>query len=131
MSELTRREALSALGALAATRWDAEGFDDPPEEWDPIEGPMDVVDVDPARPSLTGEGPLGGFLLDRDDVADAALSVWYDRPGVYVSLEVEGEGDVYAGGSGMLDPDQARDLAVALYQAAEELERRPDGEADE
>lgn len=127
MSEVTRRQYLGALAAGAAANWEESDYDiENVEEWgDEIEH----VSIGRFTPlAYAGSADLGhsGFSVERRDVTDPMTAVWYNRRGVIVSLEAEwelGEYDAYSGGSADFDPDEARDLAVAIYQAAEELER--------
>jgi len=123
MIEQTRRSILETIGALAATRWDAEGFG--PEDVDGWAGPTGGVretgQFAPTWMLTSGEGPAASWRMENQKFDERTLRVLYDHGGVQVDIEAEGDG-VRGGALVELQPEQARELAVSLYQAAEEQE---------
>lgn len=123
MIEQTRRSILETIAALAAARWDAEGFG--PEDVDGWEGPTGGIretgEFSPMRMLTSGEGPAAMWRMEDRKFEKRTLRVLYDHGGVQVDIEAEGDG-VRGGTLVELQPDQARQLAVSLYQAAEEQE---------
>lgn len=133
---MERREFIEGVAALTATRWDAEGHDpENIEEWAPTEpGTYTTGEFSPVYLSTSGSVPGGEWLLEDSDFTERSIQVFYDQRKVNLGVSGEGEG-IDGGLLAELNPDQARELGAALYQAAEELERRPgpgpeDGGAD-
>lgn len=126
----TRRQVLGTLGALATTRRDAAGYDlgdveaaaaDQGVGW----ASLGDLDVDGFGADVTGA--VAGAALDADETADAAVEVAYSDDAVYLLGEaaaalddVDGSADARTSAATHLSSDQARELAGALYQAAEE-----------
>lgn len=132
MSEATRRQYLGALAAAAAASWEDADYDiENVDEWgDKIEH----VNIGSFGLSLfRSNADLGysGFLVENDSVEEPTAEVWYDGDGVTVSLEADLADGHYSGSAGEFDPDEAREFAVAIYQAAEELERWQEAIGDE
>lgn len=123
---MQRRDFMSAVAALAATRWDNEDYDiENAEEWEPIDsGTYETGRFSPDYLSASGQGKFASWLLEDDDLPERTMEVFYSPQAVHLTFEGS-DGDVRAGGLADLTTDQARDLAAALYQAAEELDRRP------
>lgn len=120
---LERREVLQALGALAAAGWDADGVDlNRADEWgERIAADVGQVDLQGgAAEIMTAHAHAG---VERDAATGGFGEVAYaDRHGVAVSAEIDTDGAPSASAAAYLTPEAARELAVALYQAAEELE---------
>jgi hypothetical protein len=127
MIERTRRSILRTIAALAATRWDNEGFG--PGDVDGWEGPTGGVretgEFAPTWMLTSGEGPAAMWRMGDRKFDERTLHVLYDHDGVQVDVEAEGDG-VRGGALVELQPEQARELAVSLYQAAEEQESARD-----
>jgi len=130
MSELSRRAVLQGLAAAAAASAGAS-------ETAPIDS-LDWENGGRYEPlSGTFEGLFGhvhGELIWTDlepaDFSERTVEVRYDNSGVY--LDLDGSSDTI--GVGMLatmNDEQARDLAIALWQAVEEKQARNAGEASE
>lgn len=125
---MNRRETLQTLAALAAGRWASEGWDpDEMENWDEIGGGVyNTTELDLASYYAS----VNSVVLhweEADRFEAGKLVVAYDEKDV--TLITAGEAELFDASSLVeLDPDQAREVAVALYQAAEEHERRPRGE---
>lgn len=123
---MQRREFMGGVAALAATRWDGEDYDiENAENWEPPTG--DTFQTGTFTPKLvttSADGKIGGWLLEDTDFTERTMEVFYDSSGVHLTIEGKGD-DVRGGGLAELDTEQARNLAAALYQAAEELDRRP------
>lgn len=125
MTDVTRRQYLGGVATLAATRWENEDYDiENVENWDPLKGGTYTTGTfTPQQLTTSGEGTVSGWLLEDDDFTDRTMEVFYDPDAVHLTLEGQGE-DLRRGGLAELTTDQARDLAAALFQAAEELDRR-------
>jgi len=126
MAELTRREAMNGVAALAASRWAADNLDiEDADEWEPpTDGIYTTGAFAPAGISTSGNGQVADWLLEDADFTDRTLKVSYGH--CEVQLSMEGRADaVRAGALASLTPEQARELGAALYQAGEELDRRP------
>jgi len=127
MPELTRREAMNGVAALAASRWAADGLDiEDADEWEPpTGGSYDTGMFEPDGISTSGHGQVADWLLEDADFTDRTLKVFYDDGEVHLTMEGSAD-DVRAGALATLTTEQARELGAALYQAGEELDRRPD-----
>jgi len=133
MTDVTRRQYMGGVAALAATRWENEDYDiENADEWEPLKGGIyETGTFTPAALTTSGDGKVAGWLLEGDDFSERAVEVFYDPSAVHLSFEGS-DGDLRAGGLAELTTEQARELAAALFQAAEELDRRPGGnDADE
>ena len=121
---MNRREYISALSSLTAAQWDGEGWPDP-EEWPPIgDGGIIVDDVSVSDLTTYADGTIGMWNIMPGDVDEGTVEVDYTED--YIHVGVHGVGELIETGAGFeLTSDQARDLAVALYRAAEEKDRRP------
>lgn len=129
---LSRRDCMSAVAALAASQWDDEPYNiEDAEQWDPLSGgTYPTGSVSPGALSSSGYGPATKWLLEDDAFTDRRLEVYYSPDGVHITAEATADGEgVRSGSVAELDPEQAREIAAALYRAAEEYERRPE-EAD-
>lgn len=126
---MQRREFMGGVAALAATRWDSEDYDiENAENWEPpTGGTFETGTFTPKLVTTSGDGKIGGWLLEDTDFTERTMEVFYDDGGVHLTIEGKGD-DVRGGGLAELDTDQARNLAAALYQAAEELDRRPEAD---
>lgn len=119
-----RRDALQALAALASARWAEEGIDfDRADEWGDLSGGIRRTgEIDAAAAGAVVRAPFGTAGVDRENSSEATVTVAYDdTERVRLSTMIEA-GEAYADSGTELDPDDARELAVALYQASEELE---------
>lgn len=124
MSHVTRRQYLGALAAGAAANWEDAEYDiENVDEWGENIEHVNIGSFNPSEFRSDADLGYSGFLVENDSVERPTAEVWYDNGGVTVSLEADLEGGDYAGNAGEFDPDEARELAVAIYQAAEELER--------
>ena len=128
----TRRQYMAGVAALAAGRWsDAEYDIDAVDEWEPLKGGLYTTGVfSPASILTSGDDPDGGWLVEDDDLSERTLEVTYDSDGVQLAIEGSAA-DTCAGGLAELSPEQAREIAAALYQAGEELERRTETSGDD
>jgi len=122
---MQRREFMGGVAALAATRWENEDYDiENAEDWEPIEGGSYTTGTFvPATMRTSGEGAVTSWLLEDAEFEDRTTEVFYDTSGVHVTIEGSSE-DLYGGAIGEFDPDEAKQLAAALFQAAEEYDRR-------
>lgn len=124
---MQRREFIGGVAALAATRWENEDYDI--ENWDPMEGGSYTTgSFTPTSMRTSGDGTVAGWLLEADDLVQMTVEVFYDTSGVHLTIEGNGD-DVYGGAQSEFDPHEAKEAAAALYQAAEEYQRRTE-EAD-
>lgn len=124
---MNRREALQSLAALASSAWTAEGWDpDGMEEWDPVKSGVYAYDrweYDVQRLTAHVEGPMTFGEL-RDVFTARGVRVAYTENGVWLGVDGQGEG-YRTGLVATISPDVAREVASALYMAAEEFDRRP------
>lgn len=123
---MKRREALQSLAALAAGRLAAgDGPVEASEVDKPASGDFHVGSIEPKHLAFN----LWGQLIDADvggrDVDEKAIDVWGNHQQINLSQDCD-VSDAYAGSYATMDPDTARELAVAIYMAAEEADRRPD-----
>lgn len=127
---MNRRRYMSAVAALASVRWGRQGYDPAElEEWSDLGGGIYTTgEFTPATLIASASGVIGTWRCDDDDdLAERVVSVSYDSR--HVSLSLDGEtagGDAEAGALAGFEPEAAKELGAALYQAAEELERRGD-----
>lgn len=130
----SRRQYMSGLASLAAAEWATKDYDiENAENWDPVtDGDYLTGEVSPEYVMGSASGTHAHMAFERDDLRDTTAHVLYNHTGVSVELggSEEGEDDPvernYVGALAHFTPDQARDLAVAIYMAAEELDRRPE-----
>jgi hypothetical protein len=127
MPELTRREAMNGVAALAASRWAADGLDiADADEWEPpTGGSYETGTFEPDKILTSGNGQVADWMLDDADFTDRTLEVFYDDGEVHLAMDGSADA-VRAGALATLTTEQARELGAALYQAGEELDRRPD-----
>jgi len=121
---MNRREYIAALSSLAASKWADEGWSEP-EEWGPIgNGAYPLDGISGSELVLFADGSIGQWTIEPYDIDETTVEVHYTSE--YVRLGVDAEGDeISAGGGFDLTSDEARNLAVALFRAAEEMDRRP------
>ncbi len=133
MTDLLRRQYMSAVAAAAAARWDDEDYDiENVDEWEPMDGDTyRTATFTPRYLSATGEGKFASWVLEDEDLPERTMDVFYRTEAVHLTFEgADRERDVRAGSLADLSTDQAKELAAALYQAAEELRRREATDAD-
>lgn len=126
--EIVARATAELAGRLEATEYDYQDI----EKWGTLT----------AGKCPTGEAPAASVAAntvtehsytdlrpaDLDERAKAEVAYWQEGP----ALELIGEGDTNEIGALVhFDPDDARELAYALLQAAAEYERRPVEESEE
>jgi len=116
--------------ALEASRLlDGDYPIDDAEEWDPLEAACyGVAIVEGDKLNVRAEGPYAALEFEGGVFEDPAVDVWYSDRGVYLSLEGKEEQN-RSTTSMRVTPDAARELAAALFRAAEEHDRRPSPEA--
>ncbi|MFB6068618.1 MAG: hypothetical protein ABEJ90_01665 [Halobacterium sp.] len=100
------------------------------DEWDPMgTGHYRGAKLTPQQMWGSADTQFASFGVEPEDVPEQFLEVWYsDSLGVAVNLCAYGEDRLHFGQLATFDPDDARELAAAIYQAAEELERRREAE---
>lgn len=130
MSEMPRATVLQGLAAATAAMTPGTGVQ-----------PSDGADWTgyESYETLSGEfdklfahvhGEIVWSDLEPDDFSEHVLEVRYDSTGIY--LGVDGHSDTIGLGLlATLTDEQARDAAIALWQAAEEKEARDTGESCE
>lgn len=99
-------------------------------------------DLDPAEPPAlydTGEVPaelenadirheIGEMRLTTPDARDAIVYPLVARDELKLVTETQGDGAAYAAATVVVDPGDAREIAAAIWQAAEDVEQlRADG----
>lgn len=94
------------------------------DEWEPIRGGVyKTVSVTPREFRSSGDSQSVGWLIEDGDTDDRDVEVFYTPDGVTVGVGGRGNG-LRADAAAELSTDRARELAVGLYQAAEELDHR-------
>jgi hypothetical protein len=122
-SPVSRREYMAGVASLAAVRWDSEDYDiENADEWEPLKrGIYETGTFVPLAISSNGRGASASWMIEDDQLQERALQVWYDPESVHIAFEGESD-ETYAGGLAELEPEQAKELGAALYQAAVEYE---------
>lgn len=122
----SRRNFMSAVAALAGTRFDDADYEiENVDEWGPIDGTYLIESFSPAAVNASGDGTVASWLLEDHELEDRTAEVFYNQSGVLLAFEATGkERNVRTGSRSEFTPEQAKELAAALYQAAEELQRR-------
>ena len=127
-----RSEAhLSSLATAVGMAYTNADFDVDDEWcWDGT-GPHQTAHTDIQDPMGGVLGPICDAHFEPSHLEGGAeAEVRYDYNGVYIDLEATGE-DARLAMSGVLTNEQARELAVGLWQAAKERDWRDEGEPDE
>lgn len=127
---MSRRDTIKALTSLAAARWRAdEDIDEPISEWPPLNAHSYVTaELTPEALTTSGHGPAANWRVTTDRFTDETITVRYSRDGIQLAADGRTD-DIHAGSTTDLTTDQARTLAVALFQAAVELDCRRTHEA--
>ena len=97
--------------------------------WDDI-GPFFTAHTEMQDPSGGVEGPICDVQYEPPHFETAQVGVRYTAKGVQIDLEATGEEALLSMG-GELTNEQARELALGLWQAAQERDWRDAGETDE
>ena len=126
MSDLTRRTVLGLLGAAAGAEWGRRGYDPRGEDGAVVEPGRVTHQQDLAELSGRLQGTYGGMTLERGAFDGALVTLITDLDGVYINLDGGGESGQELGVSAVVSAEAARELAVALYMAAEEQEAHED-----
>lgn len=89
MTDTTRREYMAGVAALAAARWETEDYDiENVENWEPMKhGTYTTGTFSPGYFSTSGEGKVGGWLLEDEDLSERTLEVFYDTQEVHLTME--------------------------------------------
>lgn len=119
----TRREVMKGVAALAAATYGEPGESIHAHEYSVVGG------VENVGISSSGTFQHIGWMIDTGEFDEDYLRVGHSTGDVFFEWggSVDGQ-DV--GGYVNLDPDDARELAAAIYQTAEEIDRleAPDAE---
>lgn len=117
---------MSSVAALAAANWAAEDYDIAnAEQWEPAgRGTYFTGRFDPEEIWASADDEEWAVELSGKEVTDTTLHVHYDDQGVNVDIDGSAD-DRRAGALAKLDPEQAKEVAAAIYMAAEEQARRP------
>jgi hypothetical protein len=119
---MERRDFLQGLAAATAAQW--EDLEDI-EDLEPLGHEVySTGEISPEEIVGHADGKYGGVAFEEEDFTNRMAEVWYWKNGVSLDIEAEGEDTVSSGQLLTLTPRQARELAVNLFQAAEELDRR-------
>lgn len=123
---MQRRGYMSAVAALAATKWAAADYDiEDAEEWKPATGGHYFTGrFAPSAIDSTSQNSTHLLEFRDGDFSDRVLNVQYDEDHVNVVIEGRADGGVCAGALAELSPEQAKELAATIYMAAEEQSRR-------
>lgn len=124
---MQRRDFMGAVAGVAATRWESEDYDpENVDEWKPIRGGRYTTGrLRAEQISAEGNGPATDWKVTDDQLDERQLIVSYDSEGPW--LAVVGSADdrsFYHEVGADLDPEEAKQLAGALFQAAWEYENR-------
>lgn len=128
---LSRRDALTAVATAAASHWRESDYEwSNLEEWDEIEsGHYPTGKLTPQKMWGSADTRFASLGVESEDTSKQLLKVWYsDSQGVALDSGAYGDDGLRFGQLATFTPDDARELAVAIYQAAEELERRREGQ---
>lgn len=122
---MNRRTYMEGVASLAAARWAGEDYDiENVDEWDAPDGLYTTGEFAPESLRGDGRGQIGEWCIRDRDLTDRTVTTCYDERGVNLFVEGSG-GELSTGCSIKIAPDTAKELAAALYQAAEEFEKRP------
>ena len=132
MTDLSRRQYMAAVVTAAAARWDNEKYDiENADEWEPMDGgTYETGQFTPSALTTSGDGTVAGWLIEDDKLTERTMEVFYDPSAVHLTFEGKSD-ELRAGGLAELTTDQAREIAAALFQAAEELDRRREEEYED
>lgn len=122
-----RREFLEGVATVAAARWQSDELEiDNVDEWEPIRSAVyETGEVEADSLSAMGQAGPAHWRVGDDDIEERILTASYDEEGPRLAVAGRAEGGLPKSESlARLTPDQARELAAALYQAAEEYDRR-------
>lgn len=129
MSAFGRRDYMAAVASAAAGVRLAEGNDlENVDEWEELAGTYETGSFAPELYYASGFGNLGSYHVDPEDVDELVLSVFYDSNNVNLNVEGERGDELTSGALVGLSTDEAREVAAAIYAAAEELDARRDAE---
>jgi len=116
---MTDRDMVRAAAERRADRGytlDDLHADDPPTVYDTgeVTARVDHVDI---------RHGVGSMNLNDKDIADALVYPIVQRDKLQLVTETQGHGDEYAVASVTVEPEHAREIAAAIWQAAEDVER--------
>lgn len=122
---MNRREVLQALGAAASAAWVEEGYDPSDlQSWRDEGGPYSTTqEVTPTSIMPFAEGRFASFSTPRGAFEERSVEVFYDSEDIVLAGQANSD-DLKVDMSIGFSPEAAREVAVALYQAAEEFEAR-------
>jgi hypothetical protein len=123
---MNRRQAMQAIGALAAGRWRSDGIehkDKPHESREPGAAGYVVTEFEPYGFINSIHSCCLDFTQSHyDHFESLRFGVYYDE-GETVQVDINGAGeDARSGSLSQLTPDQAREASLALFMAAEEVD---------
>lgn len=130
----SRRTFMEGVASMAAANWAEADYDiEDAENWDPVQGGLYIVDEFTPSQIITtatvhADDPFHRVNCEifPEQLPERDVIISYDPSAV--NVEIDGSGEDRRGGSlASLTPEQAREVAAAIYQAAEELDRRPGG----
>lgn len=126
MTDVTRRGYLGGVAAAAVARWEDEEYDlENVEEWDPMDThSFTTGEFTPEAAGTNGEAPYSGWMVEDDVLNERKATVFYDADGVTVSIGGDSDDGMWFGSHVEFTPADAKEYAAAVFQAAEELERR-------
>lgn len=126
MSEPSRRQFLAAVALAAAGKYDGDPDAIREGDTDAFKDKASST-VESSEFCRWGEFPHVSFNFHpyEDPTAEAELMATYDHSDVMVSLKTK-TSEATVSGFVDLSPEQAREFAAALYQAAWEFEQQGD-----
>lgn len=120
----SRRESLDELKALTDSQLEEEDHDiENVEEWGEFDSVYDVGSYSPHSVSFKADGEVSAFLFEDKFFDEREAEVFYDSSSVTISLQAKGEDPLSASAGAEFTPEEAKEIAVGIFQAAEEMSR--------
>lgn len=121
---MNRRELIQSITAAVAADYDAAEYSiDGEWEWGERGGLYRTASIRPEEISGSLESDLLCADLGPDDLSNFDVQAQYDRRGVKLNMHVGGEVGEF-GLLANLSEDEARELAIGLWQAVDQRQRR-------
>jgi hypothetical protein len=105
MTDLTRRQYIGGVAALAATRWENEDYDIENVENQDSLAHSEVItgEISPKDVTTSADGKYGGVMFSDDDFTERVAQVRYWSDGVSLDIEAKGGGKCSFWSAGQFD----------------------------